>query len=282
MRTSVEHLRGPLRWKRTAPRAWRALSFYGVVEVRGARTKRNSSSASRGRAEYEYFLPWCQLPSFGFGPFAAPSRAKRAAEQSVRRRLSEIAHHEAAHVVIGHLFGVRFKRIAAELVPASSGSRWNHGLTHFVGSDVLYDGSVEKRRELEEGVIVLLAGAAAQRALGCSYDGSKSSAEGDYDKAREIIDAMHRFDEPTEEEDPWRWSGIAPDQRRRLLLEALEQRADKLLAEGFIWQSVTQVAVELLDRRVLSAKRARVILPNRSLARLESISHALSQLQRQV
>jgi hypothetical protein len=170
--------------------------------------------------------------------------AQRAAERRMRERLRDIAHHEAAHVVLALMFRLPLRPVAAQLVPASA-EDWRAGRTNMKAQSVMYDGTAAARRDIENGLVMYLAGAAAHRRLGASYDGSLFLASDDYEHVRDVIDAVLHLgcdDEP----DPWRWSPIARDQSHRQYLGLLESRTELLVRRPSAWRAIRTVAARLL------------------------------------
>ena len=188
-------------------------------------------------------------------------------------RMTNIAHHEAAHVFAALHFGFQLKPLAAELQGARG------GLTHFHhGEDLVADGASGSRSRAEEAIVVLLAGAAAVRKLRHSYEAGCGLNEKDYAQAKRLIEALTP---PTNDEDlpwhdtayPWWSEANGGDTEQISYLRVLEFRAERLVSQH--WRVIRRLAIRLACCGRLAADQAREIIHGgRGAARGRARAHA--------
>jgi hypothetical protein len=157
--------------------------------------------------------------------------------------LESIAHHEAGHVVVGHLEGL--PALDSDVFPDGEGGR---GHTHFASPGAWFrpepGALTAAERDLIERVLTtFMAGFAAE-----SRYGQDDPAGSGYD-----IDQAART-----------WVGYIADtpQEREAALHGYLERAEALLARSEAWAAVEAVAAALLDQgRVDGATAAQIIAP---------------------
>lgn len=152
----------------------------------------------------------------------------------------QVAHHEAAHVVISHIFGGGPTGHGIDLDAPTSvpGAFGNAGVATLIHDPDLPE--KEQKIDLGRNVAIILAGAAADaRTKGCAIDEALQSQPSDVRIARDTIARSPLI--PTAGRDP-----AEVQEEREIVFRIGLQLAEQRLARPDIWAQVETIATACL------------------------------------
>ena len=161
-------------------------------------------------------------------PFLTMDRLDRLCpptRDDLRHRRRSFAFHEAGHAFAASWFGFRPKPTAAELFTQG-------GLTYIDGEALPFDESSVARSRIEEAVVFLLAGRAAEMKLWKQYSDGWRPGETDRDEAKGLIEIMIP---PTGDLDIAWVDHPRDDRERKAYFTVLEYRAQRLVSKPTQW-----------------------------------------------
>lgn len=148
----------------------------------------------------------------------------------------QVAHHEAAHVVVSHIFGGGPTGHGIDLdAPTSvAGAFGNAGVATLIHDPDLPED--EQRKDLGRNVAIILAGAAADaRTKGCAIDEALQAQPSDVQIARDTIALSSLIS--TADRDP-----AEVQKEREIVFQIGCQLAEQRLARPDVWALVEKIA----------------------------------------
>ncbi|EIZ81893.1 hypothetical protein WYO_5481 [Methylobacterium sp. GXF4] len=152
----------------------------------------------------------------------------------------QVAHHEAAHVVISHIFGGGPTGHGIDLdAPTSvAGAFGNAGVATLIHDPDLPED--EQRKNLGRNVAIILAGAVADtRTKGCAVDEALQAQPSDVRIAQDTIALSPLIS--TADRDP-----AEVQEERKIVFQVGLQLAEQRLARPDIWAQVVTIATACL------------------------------------
>jgi len=152
------------------------------------------------------------------------------------------AIHEAGHAVVSRVVGVAIRRVTIEPDDGAHGHVWTFGPGKWFQPDAVMDGRT--RHTIEQHVMVLTAGRAAQARVTDDSVNVMLGAEKDFDTTMELARRMT----------------LGESEEAAAYVEWLSLRTKNLLHHPVWWAAVEGLAQRLLTEPTMSGRRCRQVI----------------------